>query len=183
MSKWLRAFLIFFTFLMAVLSLILLLMFLSDAVMNDIVFALSRLSHSRISRNIAVLLLSACFVISLLALSVSLLSARLRRARVRANSIGAIDIGVDAIESIALNAAKGSQSGVKAAKARISPDKADKIKVHLNVMTYSDVELPAMMSKVQERVKKDIERFTGIEVASVTVKVSKVDAIAARVEH
>ncbi len=38
------------------------------------------------------------------------------------------------------------------------------------------------MSKVQDKVKKDIERYTGIIVESVFVKVSKVEAIVARVE-
>ena len=38
------------------------------------------------------------------------------------------------------------------------------------------------MSKVQERVKKDIERYTGVIVESVLVKVAKVEATTARVE-
>ena len=53
----------------------------------------------------------------------------------------------------------------------------------MNVMAYSDVELPLMMSRLQERVKKDIEKYTGIEVADVQVKVNRVEAIAARVER
>ena len=40
-----------------------------------------------------------------------------------------------------------------------------------------------MMARVQERVKKDIERYTGIEVGDVNVRVNRVEAIAARVER
>ena len=38
------------------------------------------------------------------------------------------------------------------------------------------------MSKVQEKVKKDIERYTGIIVDEVLVKVSRVEAATAKVE-
>ena len=107
----------------------------------------------------------------------------MRRARVRESTLGSVDIGVDAIESIALNAAKGSQSGVRSAKARVAPFKGDKLAVTMIVSCYSDVELPTMMSRVQERVKKDIERYTGIEVGEVHVRVSRVDAITARIDH
>ena len=122
-------------------------------------------------------------LISLAVMVVTILTGRMRNQRVRLNEIGAIDIGVDAIENIALNAAKASQSGVKSAKAWVSPYKGGKISVTMNVMAYSDVELPLMMSRLQERVKKDIEKYTGIEVADVQVKVNRVEAIAARVER
>ena len=38
------------------------------------------------------------------------------------------------------------------------------------------------MSKVQEKVKKDIERYTGIIVETVFVRVSRVEAAQAKVE-
>jgi uncharacterized alkaline shock family protein YloU len=40
-----------------------------------------------------------------------------------------------------------------------------------------------MMAKVQDRIKKDIERFTGIPVSNVYVKVSRVEPVAARIER
>ena len=43
-------------------------------------------------------------------------------------------------------------------------------------------EIPASMSKVQEKVKKDIERYTGIIVENVFVKVSRVEPVVAKVE-
>jgi len=94
-----------------------------------------------------------------------------------------IDIGVDAIESIALNSAKTAQCGIKTAKARVAPFKGDKIVIHLTAVLYSDVEVPVMMAKVQERIKKDIERYTGISVGQVLIKVSRVEPVAARVER
>ena len=111
------------------------------------------------------------------------MSGRLRKTRIRANEIGAIEIGVEAIENIALNSAKIAQSGVKSAKARISPSRGGKLSVRMICQVYSDVEIPMMMARVQERVKKDIEKYTGIEVENVEVRVSRVEAIAPRVER
>jgi uncharacterized alkaline shock family protein YloU len=38
------------------------------------------------------------------------------------------------------------------------------------------------MSKVQEKIKKDIERFTGIVVENVSVRVARVEEAVAKVE-
>jgi uncharacterized alkaline shock family protein YloU len=38
------------------------------------------------------------------------------------------------------------------------------------------------MSRVQEKVKKDIERYTGLAVESVVIKVSRVEPIVAKVD-
>jgi uncharacterized alkaline shock family protein YloU len=110
-------------------------------------------------------------------------SDRLRRTRIRSNDVGVIDIDVDAIESIALNSAKTAQCGIKQAKARVASVKGGKLTIRLTAVLYSDVEIPAMMTKVQERIKKDIERYTAIPVAGVSVKVSRVEPVAARVER
>ena len=123
------------------------------------------------------------FLGSLISLSYSIMSGRLRKARVRSTDIGDIDIGVDAIESIALNAAKAAQSGIRTAKARVLPFKGGRISVRLSAMVYPDVELAPMMSRVQERVKKDVERYTGIEVGNVEIKINRVEAINVRVER
>ena len=44
------------------------------------------------------------------------------------------------------------------------------------------VEIPSSMAKVQEKVKKDIERYTGIAVEQVIVRVSKVEQAQTKVE-
>ena len=123
------------------------------------------------------------FVSSVGFLIYGLQSDRLRRTRIRSNDVGMIDIDVDAIESIALNSAKTAQCGIKQAKARVVSAKGGKITVRLNAILYSDVEIPPMMTKVQERIKKDIERYTGIPVSGVSVKVSRVEPVVARVER
>ena len=61
-----------------------------------------------------------------LAMTYALLSERLRKTRVQTNETGTVDIGVDAIESIALNSAKLAQVGVKTAKARVTQPKTTK---------------------------------------------------------
>ena len=122
-------------------------------------------------------------VVSLITMVYGIMSGRLRRTRIRSTEIGNIDIGVDAIESIALNAAKSAQCGIKTAKARVAPFKGDKISIQISAVLYSDVEVPAMMAKVQDRIKKDVERYTGIQVAQVVVRVSRVEPVAARIER
>ena len=123
-------------------------------------------------------LLSAIWSVSFV-----IMSGRLSKTRIRQSEIGSVDIGVDAIESIALNSAKSAQVGIKSAKAFVSSAKDDSIKVYLSAVLYSNVEIPAMMAKVQDRIKKDIERYTGISVESVSIKVSRVEPIVAKVER
>ncbi|MCI6604231.1 MAG: alkaline shock response membrane anchor protein AmaP [Clostridiales bacterium] len=183
MSRWSRVIIVIFSFILAVLSLITLLMFLSETIMSAMVAFFLRLQKIGSWRVLIILSAIVLLVTSVISLLLAVMSGRLRRARVRESTLGSVDIGVDAIESIALNAAKGSQSGVRSAKARVAPFKGDKLAVTMIVSCYSDVELPTMMSRVQERVKKDIERYTGIEVGEVHVRVSRVDAITARIDH
>lgn len=107
----------------------------------------------------------------------------LKAASLRDTPVGLIQASSEALESIVLNAAKASQSGVKTAKARIRNVQNERISVVLYVNVYSDVELPIMMARVQERVKKDLERYTGLVIEDVRVKVTRVEEIAARVER
>lgn len=183
MIRWSRLTSVVFSFLIAVGSLLTVLMFLSDYIMNAMIAFYLRLQKDPSARTIIVVLAVIFFIAGTTSLLLSIMNARLHKARVRSSNLGNIDIGVDAIESIALNAAKSSQSGVKSVKARVAPKEGDKLSVSLNITTYSDVEIPAMMNKVQERVKKDIERYTGIEVVEVPIKVTQVDAVSARIDR
>ena len=110
------------------------------------------------------------------------MSGRLINTRIRKNDIGAVDIDGAAIESIALNSAKTAQVGIKSAKVHVGSGKNSSLRVLVNAVLYSNVEIPASMAKVQEKVKKDIERYTGISVETVTVKVSKVEPVVAKVD-
>ncbi len=183
MNSWVRFLLTLFSLLMAVVFLLTIIVIVSNVALTTMLTMLIDIAQKQPMRTIVMVLSLFGLVLSIVTMVVTILSGRLRKARIQINSIGSIDIGVDAIESIALNAAKASQSGVKSAKAHVAPFKGDAISVSLIVMAYSDVEIPAMMTRVQERVKKDIERYTGIEVGDVKVRVNRVEAIAARVER
>lgn len=183
MSRTARTMLILFSFLSATVALVVLAMILNADVLGGVIILFNLMAERTSTRTIALLLVSAVFITAILTLSYGVMSGRLRKTRVRSNDIGSIDIGVDALESIALNAAKLAQGGIKSAKARVSSARGDKINVVIIAVLYSDVEVPAMMTKVQERIKKDIERYTGIPVGQVIVRVSRVEQIAARVER
>ena len=183
MNAFIRFALIVLTFLLAVFSFIFLLMMVNNDILSQMIIMVTYLRDQRTYQIIAIVFWLTVLVLCLTGMVYGIMSGRLRRTRIRSSEIGTIDIGVDAIESIALNSAKTAQCGIKAAKAKVSPAKGDKISVLLNTILYSDVEVPAMMAKVQDRVKKDIERYTGIPVARVVVRVSRVEPVAARVER
>lgn len=143
----------------------------------------AQLVYHRIAFVSALVVALAIFALSILVLVYALTTGRLRKTRVRSTEIGLVEIGVDALESIALNAAKTAQAGVKTAKARVFAAQGSKVNVELRVELFSDVEIPAQMNKIQERVKKDIERYTGIQVAAVTVRVTGVESVGAKVER
>ncbi len=183
MNRLVRTALIVLSFLLAVLAMLFILILLSNGVLSGFVELLTKVVEQTSARLLSVLLAGLVLGLSLVILVNAILSGRLNRTRIRSNEIGFIDIGVDAIESIALNSARSAQCGIKTAKARVAPFKGDKITIQLITILYSDVEVPAMMAKVQDRIKKDVERYTGIPVAQVQIKVSRVEAVAARVER
>ena len=182
MDRLIRVVRIILYFFLALISLLFIAILLNEELMSGVITLLVRIVSQPRSKIFFIVLFGILFAGGIASLVNTILSGRLRRARVSESQMGSIDIGVDAIESVALNAAQSAQAGVKAAKAHIAPFKGDRLSVRLNVMAYSNVELPAMMARVQERVKKDVERYTGIEVAEVIIRVSRVDTIAARIE-
>jgi hypothetical protein len=183
MNKPVRFVLVIYSFLLAILSIMLLYAFIDLEVLNILDLAVSHVIIDPVFKWILLSVLICIIVSAIWAVSYSVLSGRLSKTRIRQTDIGFVDIGVDAIESIALNSAKSAQVGIKSAKAHVSSGKEDSIRILLIAVLYSNVEVPAMMSKVQDRIKKDIERYTGISVESVSVKVSRVEPIVAKVER
>jgi uncharacterized alkaline shock family protein YloU len=183
MNQYVRFTLVLLSFLLAVLSLVFFLMINSEEVLNGMVILLNLLANQAMYKLISIIIWLVILILCLFAMVYGIMSGRLRNTRIRSTEIGSIDIGVDAIESIALNSAKSAQCGIKSAKARVAPAKGEKINVILSTVLYSDVEVPAMMAKVQDRIKKDIERYTGIPVARVVVQVSRVEPVSARIER
>lgn len=137
-------------------------------------------SHGGMRLLIVVILLTL-FGLSIYFIVLLIQHGNLRKARVKNSVMGSIDVGVSAIETLALNAAKSAQAGVKNCRASIQSGKENKLFIHLFVVTYADVEIPPMMEKLQNRVATDVEKYTGIEVAEVHVKVSNVEDIDVKV--
>jgi uncharacterized alkaline shock family protein YloU len=183
MSKLVRFALILYAFLLSIISIIAMVIVINRKMLETIYFVLYEMTVSSSMRLIIVLFATFLFLFSMAIMVYGMQSGRMHKTRIRSNDIGVIDIGVDAIENIALNTAKTSQCGIKAAKARVFSAKEGKIRVELTAVIFSDVEIPAMMAKVQDRIKKDIERYTGIPVFKVTIKVSRVEAVSTKVER
>lgn len=135
------------------------------------------------------LILSTAFLLSVIILAIMsvvnniLRMGRLGNTRLSSNELGSIEIDVNALENISLNSAKLSEAGIKTAKAKVYANQDKGINVELIVSLYSDIEIPSQMLKIQERIKKDIERFTGIPVTKVIVRVAKVELLGTKVER
>ncbi|HHU11724.1 MAG TPA: alkaline shock response membrane anchor protein AmaP [Clostridiaceae bacterium] len=183
MNALTRTLILFMAFLLGVVFLFILTIGVSPSVLTGVLDWIGKLGERPGDRLIAIIIGGVGLLGFLVLFAFILFTGRLRKARLQKNEIGDINIGVGAIESIALNAAKASQSGVKFAKAAIGAISGDKLSIRMTIMTYPDVELPVMMARVQERVKKDVEKYTGIEVAEVPVRINKVEAMATRVER
>jgi len=183
MNKAVRFVLVIYAFLLAIVSLMLLYAYRDTAILNSLDLNITYIVGDPVFKWILLSVLLCIIASAIWSISYSVLSGRLSKTRIRQTDIGFVDIGVDAIESIALNSAKSAQVGIKSAKAHVSSGKDESIRIHLIAVLYSNVEVPAMMSKVQDRIKKDIERYTGIPVESVSVKVSRVEPIVAKVER
>lgn len=130
-----------------------------------------------------VVLLVMLWLGSILSLTLLRRSGRLNRSPLKQNDIGQIDISGLALESVALNSARAAQVGIKTAKARVYSAKEGRLKIVLAVVLYSDIEIPSQMHKIQERVKKDVERYTGLTVEQVLISVTQVELVGARVER
>ena len=183
MNQVIRGFIVVYSFLLAVISVIFLYSLIDDTVFGTLFTMLSKIATDPVYKWVYFSVLLCVLLSAIWSVSFVIMSGRLSKTRIRQSEIGSVDIGVDAIESIALNSAKSAQVGIKSAKAFVSSAKDDSIKVYLSAVLYSNVEIPAMMAKVQDRIKKDIERYTGISVESVSIKVSRVEHIVAKVER
>ena len=182
MNSFIRGLMFIYSVVIAVISVVLLYALVDDGIFADILSPLNSIVTGPVSRYIYLGILMLLFITSIISITNIITSGRLNRTRLRKNDIGTVDIGPDAIESIALNAAKSAQVGIKSARCRVAPAKHQALRVTLSTELYSNVEIPASMAKVQEKVKKDIERYTGIAVDQVIVKVAKVEQAQAKVE-
>lgn len=171
-----------YSVIIALLSIIFIFAFFDDGIFADLLSPLSTMVNDPSKKNMYFFIILVLFISAVLSISNIIISGRVYKTKLRKTEIGSVDIGADAIESIALNSAKSAQAGIKTAKARVSAARNGAIKVAVSVVLYSNVEIPSSMSKVQEKVKKDIERYTGIVVENVSVKVGKVEPIVAKVE-
>lgn len=182
--RWINRFLIiFYSLLMALVAMLLLLQLLNANWGTAYISFIYSISGNPMKRSLAVIILLVLIVAAVSTLVFGILGSRMTRARIRRNEVGSIDIGVGAIENIALNSAKAAQAGVKSARARIRQAKGGALSIQMLVQLYSDVEIPSQMAKIQDRVRKDVERYTGIAIADVNVKVRQVELVGAKIER
>lgn len=182
MNWFTKAVLFLYSVIIAVMSGVLLWAVYDDSIFADLLSPLSSIVTDPGRKYIYIALMLILLFLSVSSILICITSGRMSRTRIRTTDIGGVDIGADAIESIASNSAKSAQVGIKNVKVRVTSSKNDAINVKLNADLYSNVEIPSSMTKVQEKVKKDIERYTGLAVDSVQVKVAKVEPIVAKVD-
>ena len=108
MNSWVRFLLTLFSLLMAVVFLLTIIVIVSNVALTTVLTMVLDIAQRQPMRTIVMVLSLFGLLLSIATIVVTILSGRLRKARIQTNPIGSIDIGVDAIESIALNAAKAS---------------------------------------------------------------------------
>ncbi|HOB87168.1 MAG TPA: alkaline shock response membrane anchor protein AmaP [Bacillota bacterium] len=88
------------------------------------------------------------------------------------NDFGEVRISLTAIENMVHRVAQ-QQKGVKdnSRKVNVSPQG---LIVYLTVRVMPDLELPALVSELQEKIKNYIEKITGIVVFEVKVKIENI---------
>jgi len=182
MNGLMRFLLFVYSVFLALLSIILLFAVIDDGIFADLLSPLSSIVTNPVTRYVYVIVLIIVLISCILGIFGVISIGRAYRTKLRKTDIGSVDIGADALESIAKNSAMSAQAGIKTVKARVTSAKNGSINVGINAVLYSNVEIPSSMSKVQEKVKKDIERYTGIIVEEVKVRVTRVEPAAARVE-
>ncbi|MBR2523233.1 MAG: alkaline shock response membrane anchor protein AmaP [Clostridiales bacterium] len=182
MNSFIRVLTFIYSVFIALLSVILLYALVDDGIFSDLLSPLSSIANGPVSKYVYAAVLILFLVTAVIVITNTITYGRLNRTRLRKTEIGNVDIGSDAIESIALNSAKSAQVGIKSARCHVSPGKDGAIRLDLSCVLYSNVEIPSSMAKVQEKIKKDIERFTGIVVENVSVRVARVEEAVAKVE-
>ncbi len=106
MNSLVRALMFFYSVVISVVSVVLLYTLFDDSVLANLASNLGKIVKGPVSRYIFLGVLMLLFVTSIVSITNLITSGRLNRTRLRKNDIGTVDIGPDAIESIALNAAK-----------------------------------------------------------------------------
>ncbi|MBR1797176.1 MAG: alkaline shock response membrane anchor protein AmaP [Clostridiales bacterium] len=182
MNGLMRFLLFIYSVFLALLSIILLFAVIDDGIFADLLSPLSSMVTNPVTRYVYLGVLILVLISCILGIFGVISSGRAYRTKLRKTDIGSVDIGADALESIARNSAMSAQAGIKTVKARVTSARNGAISVSIHAILYSNVEIPSSMSKVQERIKKDIERYTGIIVEEVKVRVTRVEPAAARVE-
>jgi len=182
MNSFIRFMTFIYSVVIAVASVVFLYALVDDGIFANILSPLSSIVTGPLSKYVYFFVLLFFLVTAIIIITNIITYGRLNRTRLRKTDIGTVDIGADAIESIALNSAKSAQVGIKSARCHVIPAKNGAISITLSCVLYSNVEIPASMAKVQEKVKKDIERYTGIIVENVSVKVSRVEEAVAKIE-
>ncbi len=183
MRRSLQIILSIYSLLVALVAAVILLSLNASGWISGLTSLLLDIADRAISRRLVSVFLLALILVAAVTLTYALLSGRLRKTRVMESELGMIDVGVEALENIALNSAQVAQGGIKTAKARVFQGKENSLRVEISCELYADIQIPMQMERIQERVKKDLERYTGIPVSDVKIRVKRVELLGARVER
>ena len=115
----------------AIISVVLLYGLIDKDIFANIIAPLPSVVTGPVSKYVYFTVLVLFFITSIVSISNSVIYGRLNRTRLRKTDIGTVDIGADAIESIALNAAKSAQVGIKSARCHVAPAKNGAINAFL----------------------------------------------------
>lgn len=126
-----------------------------------------------LSGNMAVFIGAGLVVVALLLLVLGLRpSPKPAETVLQHNELGEIRIALVALESMVLRVTQ-QHSGIKESKRRVIQTQ-DGLVAFLRVKVMPDLELPALVGELQQKIKKYIEEITGIRVVEVKVLVENI---------
>ena len=146
MNGFLRVLMFIYSVIIGIFSVVMIYGMFNDEIFSRMISPLPAVISGPVSKYVYFAVIMLLFISAIISISNSITYGSINRTRLRKTDIGTVDIGADAIESIALNAAKSAQVGIKSARCHVAPAKNGAIKINLSCELYSNVEIPASMA-------------------------------------
>ena len=168
MKTLLRIMLAMYSFCLAVISAIVMLIAIRPVILDNIYSHISTYILPNRGASIAMFITAlAFFILSLVFLLSGYGNARDKKAVSKHTDIGEIKISLSSIEHLALNAARRI-NGIKDTRAYVSKE-ADGIIIAMRVVVMPEINMPSLSEELQGKIKKSVEESSGIAVKEVKV--------------
>lgn|GEM_PF-768461 len=176
MRIWDRVLLAIYTIIIAIFSVITIVVSLKLVNMDTIYYCIQTLYNNN-QVSIVVIIVA----LLLLAVSLELLLSGIRRpvykgAIIRADNSGSVMLSVSAIDTMVQRSARMIE-GIKDIRSSVMVE-PDGTRIALSILVDQDVNIPELTANLQSQIKEYVEKYGGIKIKSVMVKVDNISSSA-----